>query len=342
MTRAARVFPVIVFLLLGSAITLLAVHKVVSTAPIFVTWFEPTVNGLAFGTLATVVLRHQPGTRMGWVFAALSLLAAVQVFNGEYAVFAEAVHPLPAAGVTALVAELMTPFVLPLVVVVVLLYPDGRPITWRWRLVLQLIVATAVVEFVPALLHSGGYDDLPGYTNPLGVTALSPVIRSIDQWAARVEVVCLATAMIGVGLRYRRAGSVVRQQLKWFGLAVGLFVALLLAIIPAQHRLPNWAGHVAFGLGLVGFAVAIGFAILRYRLYDIDRIVSRTVGYAVVSGVLVAAYVGIVTAVTRLTPTNNSLEVDLGVVRADLLSVVNQTMEPAVAGIWLRESRGPA
>lgn len=309
MRWARRLFPLAVFLLLATASALLAVHKLISPSPIYSTWFETLVNGAAFGALATVVLRHRPASRMGWTFAALSLIASVQLPAGEYAAFATGVHPLPAATSAALIAELPTAFVMPLVVVILLLYPDGEPLTARWRPVLWVIVATSFVESVTTLLHPGVLDGLPGYANPLGVAALSRPIGSIDEWATRIEVSCLVAAMVGVGLRYRRGGGVVKAQVKWFLLAVGLFIVMAMADLGAGRRLPVWVPHVAFGLGLVGFAVATGFAILRHRLYDVDRIVSRTLAYAVVSGLLVTAYVGVVTSVTRLTPTSNGLAV---------------------------------
>ncbi len=309
MNRAARVPPFVAATMLLAGSALLVVHKIVSRAPIYPTWFEPTVNGIAFGTLAALILRRRPAHPMGWVFGSVALLSGVQVTTGEYATFSRAVHPLPGAAAVAVPGELLTSFVLPLVLLMLLLYPEGRPLTRRWGWLVRFVGACAAVALLSALLRPGRYDDLPGYANPLGVPALRDATQGIDGWVTRAEFGVLVVAAVGLVLRYRQSSTVVRQQLKWFGLAVSVFVASAAIVVPLSGRLPQWAPHVAFGLGLVGFAVAIGFAILRHRLYDIDRIVSRTASYAVITGLLVVVYVGLVTAVTRFTPTGNSLAV---------------------------------
>ncbi|GAC1331712.1 MAG: hypothetical protein NVSMB13_20110 [Mycobacteriales bacterium] len=193
----------------------------------------------------------------------------------------------------------------------------------------------------------------------------------------------LGGALMSMVLRFRRAGVAERQQIK--------LVCAALSLTPLPFLLHDWApplSRPAFVVVLPLVPAAVAVAMLRYRLFDIDRLISRTVSYELVTGLLVAVYVGLVAVTTRLLPTGNSVavaastlavaalfqplrrrvqaavdrrfnrakydaertvdafsrrlrgEVDLETVRADLLAVVRQTMQPARAGIWLRERAG--
>ncbi len=187
-----------------------------------------------------------------------------------------------------------------------------------------------------------------------------------------------------------RSGHEQRAQLKWvlFAATAGAGSTLLTALL--RPVVGDWLNTLVWNVALSIIPVAVGISILRYRLFAIDRLISRTVSYGLVTGLLVAVYAGLVTAVSRLTPTGNSLavamstlavaalfqplrrrvqavvdrrfnrprydaartietfslelrdQVDLEVLAADLLGVVHQTMQPAKAGLWLRDSTGAA
>jgi hypothetical protein len=242
------------------------------------------------------------------------------------------------------------------------------------------------------LLVPGEVGLIPGVENPFGVdgsavlTALAG--RPFETGIGAPIFVCLLVGVASLVVRWRASGSEQRAQLNWvlFAAAAGFLSTLLTSmLIPV---LGSWPNTVAWNVALSGIPVAVGISILRYRLFAIDRIISRTVSYSLVTGVLLAVYAGLVTAVSPLTPTGNSLavamstlavaalfqplrrrvqavvdrrfnrprydaartietftlelrdKVDLEVLAADLLTVVQQTMQPAKAALWLRDATG--
>jgi hypothetical protein len=189
--------------------------------------------------------------------------------------------------------------------VVVLLFPDGRPPGRRWRRVIWVSLTGAGLLFVGQALDADKTEDFSGARNPLGVD--SPLVDAAWPAGAFVMVVGLVAAVASSVLRYRRARGVQRQQLKWFASA-GLLLALVMP--PAAAF---WYRSVLvqfmFGLALNAMPAAVGVAILRYRLYDIDRIVSRTLAWALLTLVLGLAYAAVVLGLGRLLPDSSSLVV---------------------------------
>ncbi len=260
--------------------------------------------GATFGSVGAVVARRRPDNSIGWLFCAIGILFAIQAFVVEYTITGILATPgrLPYASQIGWILTWI--WVIPsglALIYLPLLFPTGRLLSRRWRPVawlgaLSLAASAAIVSIAPGPIDQATYLD-----NPLGSTTMTtsdfiPVI---------------APAFIGFGLaillalasmirRFMTSTGEARLQIKWFAFAVAVagaldvlyYAAFLATTPPAIVKVLE----VLVVLGLLSLPVTAGLAILRYRLYDIDRIISRTIAYAVVSGVLIATFVGAILA----------------------------------------------
>jgi len=266
------------------------------------------VIGVPCAAIGFLVARRQPRNPLGWLFLVIAIFLFVPTVGGDYAYLNYQLgHPLPFAAVGLAVDGLWSEG-LALFIVAILLFPDGRLPSrfWRWALrvwcaafavlLIAFVVATAgALAAHPIRTDSSG--GLVALDNPVG-------------WFAAVNHGCLiilfvlSFAFIGRQvLSWRRSSGERRQQLKWLasGAAVSM-VSLVLAAISASSSgsiatVAQWLDNFAW-FGLAALPVSIGVAILRYRLYDIDRIISRTLAYALVTGMLIGVFAGLVLLTT--------------------------------------------
>jgi hypothetical protein len=245
----------------------------------------------SFVLVGCVLVNRVPGNRIGTLLLIAGALFAVAFGLTAYASAAAAAEP-PWPG-AALVAVLSDPiFVWPIIIALIgipLVFPNGRLISRRWRWLVVLAVTATAMDTLSILLAHGpvGPANLP---NPLAVPDLAPLAATLGGISSVTSVIGFGGAAAALWVRYRRGDLIERQQLKWL-----LAVAALAAVFfPAAFILPDpTASGVAFLLGtltLIAFPVAIAIAILRYQLFEIDRIVSRTVAYVLITAVLVVAY----------------------------------------------------
>jgi hypothetical protein len=178
-----------------------------------------------------------------------------------------------------------------LVPFLVLLFPTGRLLSRRWRLVAWAIGLVLGLYLTAVLLTPGPIDlglrDNPD--NPLGVKAAEGLLQLVQTTTGVVAPVLVLAALASVVVRFRRARGEERQQLKWFTFVI---VADLVLFLGLAERVGPLGGLVIFPVGLSMIPVAIGVAVLRYRLYDIDRIINRTLVYALLTALLGAVYAG--------------------------------------------------
>ncbi len=271
-------------------------------------WLPGVMWAVAWPVLGAIVLGKQPGNRLALVFLVIGLGSATALATGEYAVHATLVEPgsLPAAAYVLWVSTVLGNVSWVSIILVPQLFPDGRPLSARWRWLLWLTVALITLAALSFMVQPGRLDPVLPLANPFGIAAL----RDIHWLGTAGQVVLLPSILVVVVgavstlvLRFLRARGVERQQMKFFVVAV-VVSAVGLSV---YERLP-YAFVVNAMLALVA-PVAFGLAITRHGLYDIDRVISRTVSYAVLTGLLVAAYAGLVTVVTRLVPSGNAVAV---------------------------------
>ena len=298
---------------------------------------------LAYPLVGAVIASRRPRHPIGWLLLVGGLMLAVDTLAGSYSLLALAGAPADPSVVGLLAAGMrnwtFTVFSVCALILVPLLFPEGRLPSSRWRVIPWLAVALLALEvtrraladrFVRTLDVGAASEPVTIYdvANPVGVAG-----GLVDGTSGQViEVigvggffVLIAAVVLSVVARFRRSSGVRRQQLKGFVFAVLLWVAALLVLLVVEVLLdvdPPAALNVVWIIPVALIPASIGLAILRHRLYDIDRIISRTVAYGLVVAVLGAVYVagvvGLGAAVAGMTGEEGG---DL-VVAASVLAVV--------------------
>jgi hypothetical protein len=258
---------------------------------------------VGFGGVGALLTWRRPGHLVGWILAVMGLVEAVDFATFEYGLAASAGHSLPGGAYDGWVQLwIWVPFVALVAVYLVLLFPDGRVPSPRWRPVSWLAGGFAVIA-VAGLAVSPGSEgpNLPGLSNPFGV---APAVVPFDAAVAGLAglVGCVVLAVWSLVARERRSTATERQQIKWLAWS-GCLVAVALVPAVSLSLTPGTAARVASGAlfaAVLAMPAAVGVAVLRYRLYDIDRVISRTVAYAIVTGLLVGVYAGLVLLSTQV------------------------------------------
>jgi hypothetical protein len=253
---------------------------------------------LAIITVGALVAARRPANPIGWLLCATGLVMSLGDLADGYAAHGLLAHPgsLPGAALMAWLSEWTRgPTILGALALVFLLFPDGRPLSRRWDPIVWL---AAVVTPLPGLvaLRPGPLSDYPFVTNPLGVGgAAGQVIDGVANIAFIALLALLAASGVSLVLRFYRAKGDERQQLKWFAsggavVVIAFLIAPLIWFTPSLNNSPLWP--ILFALSLVALPLSMGTAILKYRLYDIDLIIRRTLVYSVLSALLVLVYFG--------------------------------------------------
>jgi hypothetical protein len=270
------------------------------------------ILAVAFGGVGAVISSRVPGNRIGELMVAIGLAASVVALCVEYAAYGILTSPgsLPAAHAVAwLVSWVWVPFAALVAPFLLLVFPDGRLLSSRWRPAAMLGAVAATVICVSLAIRPGPINNAPYLDNPLAV----PTEWSNVAFGAAAAGFCLLAAANLVAaaslvLRYRQAGGVARQQLKWFAAAAtfaGLMLVgpgTLLNIVvtgdPATSSVK--AFEVLTIVGFLSIPAATGIAVLRYHLYDIDRVLSRTIAWGMVTVVLALLFAGVVLALQAI------------------------------------------
>ena len=265
------------------------------------------VVGVPCAGVGIIVARRQPRNPIGWLFLVIAACLILATDGMDYALLAYRPGRHLALGPAALVLDQLWGPGLELLIVVILLFPDGRLSSrfWRWALRAFWVVYAGQLAAV-AVATAGALAGRPVRVDATG--GLSAVDNPVG-WYHAVQgpsiLVLAAFAVCFIGrqvLSWRRSSSDRRQQLKWMagGAAVTVVCAFLAVSVSSSGAtlLDLIAGLAWFGFAAL--PVSIGVGILRYRLYDIDRIISRTLAYAILTGLLVGVYAGLVLLATRV------------------------------------------
>ena len=245
----------------------------------------------ALGVLGSSVTSRQPRNPVGWLLQLTPLAMAITtVSNRLY------FHALLSTGkvegtasYAAWLASWMWIFaIVPAFTIFPLLFPTGRPLSRRWRALVWIAVLAGAVTWFGTAFLPGPIPYLAAAVNPFGID--SPVVKIVGSVGFGVLVPTAFASIASVVVRYRRSTGIERQQLKWVAAA-----AALLPVATAGGGVGDDDSEVGFvfllsGLLIVGLAVAV--AMLRYRLYDIDAVINRTLVYGALTATLAAAYLG--------------------------------------------------
>jgi hypothetical protein len=286
--------------LTGSGIGLLILLKLFyQEVPIYDYWGDATAIAVSFSIVGAVIASRRPEHPVGWLFCAIGVLAAVDHLCGEYATYALLGRsgPLLAGEAAAWVRSWIWCLTGGLGVFLLLVFPDGRLPGERWKYLAWLNAVVAVGGAVALAFSSGPVDGLEPIRNPLGIgpagsTGMVGVVVLVEVFQAGIAM----AAAVSPFVRLRHAGVEQRQQIKWFAYAVGVLILGRLLSSPATEAVGRgWIPSIGFAIyviGIVGVPVAVGIAVLRHHLYDIDHIIRRTLVYGSLTVLLAAVYFG--------------------------------------------------
>ena len=269
-----------------------------------------TLVVLAFPLVGLGILVRQPRNRIGWLLEGVGLSWTVPGLLDAYAHYGLVIEPgsVPGPEVAAALNEgTWTWGILMMGVFLILPFPDGHLLGPRWRVVAWLAVVAALVVPAVIALAPGTLEEAPvaGIVNPLSAGPLEPVVLAFSVVALPLVPICLVASAVSLALRFRRSSGVQREQIKWLATAGGL-VAMLFAVTLTSTFAAEFAGNgspdvlplavrvmqEASILSFVLLPLAIGAAILRYRLFDIDLVVNRALVYGSLTAALAGLYLG--------------------------------------------------
>ena len=264
---------------------------------------------LSFPTVGALIASHRPDHPIGWMFLAVGLVM-FGIFASQYSVYTLVTQPgsLPGGLLIGVIGSVANNIGFYLVFTfLLLLFPDGHLPSPRWRPVAWFTAGFLVLYSVAPLFKPGPIEIMPGVQNPLGVEELAGVLGLLEALQTPLIMLIMIAGVISVGTRYRYGSQDDREQLKWvfFSVAVLLFVFVSTTIAqelwgvfdnPEINAFPV----ALFAVAVAGFPVSVGMAILRYRLYDIDLIINRTLVYVPLTGILAGLYSGTVALFQKL------------------------------------------
>jgi hypothetical protein len=274
-----------------------------------------------------LLMARRPGNVIGLLLALVGLLLASEMLTEQYPLYGLVTAPgaLPAPRLVGWFSVLVAVLAVFLLLFLVLLFPDGRLPSRRWRPVrtgfLVVMAASVLSQMQKGQYISGGLTDIlndskASYLNPLGIFPQHGWFGGFVAAVVAGTFACALCAVASVFARRRGASPERRKQLAWLGY-VGIVTVFWIAILVPGAAI-NPGGNDALGTVLwtlmiltpvIGIPVACVVAVLKYRLYDIDRLISRTLSYAVVTGLLVGLYAGLVLLAGHVLPVHDSITV---------------------------------
>ena len=254
---------------------------------------------LAFATVGSLIASRRPDNPIGWLFCISTLLWALGNVLQEYTTYALIMVPgsLPAGALMGVIGHwiggigffLMLTFLL-------LLFPNGHLPSPRWRFLAWLIAVLLALYSITFLLSPYPYANsaidlrLEAVRNPIGIGSANDLFDQLGGITPLLLFPTILACIVSVFLRFRRASGVERQQLKWFTYGMTLSILMIIIILILIFSTANGGSSWPFYLAVVCIPISAGIAMLRYRLYDIDVLINRTLIYGILTAVLALAY----------------------------------------------------
>jgi hypothetical protein len=286
---------------------------------------------ITFAAVGALIASRHADNAIGWLFLGAAVSAGVGYLAGAYAD-----HWLDTGDGPALVGKTAAayssvswfPWILVPSTFLLLLFPDGHLLSRRWRPVAWCAAVGMALGFVTQWLLAGPLEDFPQVANPYGVD--SPVIDFLTGVAVLLIVVGIAGSSASLILRFRRARGEQRQQMKWIAFAGAVAGLCVMVFTVLYDVVGETVANSGIMLGVLCLPLAAGLAILRYRLYDIDVVINRTLVYGALTAILAAAYLGSVLLLQLLL---NGITGDSGLAVAASTLGVAALVRPARARI---------
>jgi hypothetical protein len=279
------------------------------------------VTILSFSTMGAVIVSRRPDNIVGWLFCAIGFVGGVRLFITEYAAYSLVTESGSSVGgeVLAWIACWLWVPDVGLYLLLVLLFPNGRLPSTRWRPFAWFLGVVVLMGTVAVALSPGPIRGLELLENPLCMERLPNVAVLTEALLYAFGLVALTAVLV----RLRRSKGVERQQIKWFAYGgVVLATSTIITYVLSQASSLGWLGWMAFLPGMVGNAgvpIAVGVAILRYRLYEIDLLINRTLVYGSLTAMLIALYFGGIVVLQRMFVLLTGQQSTLAVVASTLL-----------------------
>ena len=296
--RLAAVIGILTGLLVAATVVLLAATR---DAPLPDSWGfrgAQVLAGATCGAVGFVVATRRPENRIGWIFETIGLLFAIEGFVEAYAIASVTIADtaLPGMpGITWVLTWMWVPSVFLALVFLPLLFPTGRLLSPTWRPAAWLGAVGLVGVSIAAAVTPGPIQQTPLFDNPLVVPGYDLQFANAITGIAIIPIVgAIGLAVVSLVRRYRSSSDEIRRQIRWFAFAAGLagpvFALYVISYLLGLPDVISRSASIAVLAAILAMPVAAGIAILRYRLYEIDRIISRTISYGVVTSLLVGAY----------------------------------------------------
>lgn len=354
-----------------------------------------TIFILSFATVGGLITTRHPRNPIGWICLGSGLAYALAGFGDQYVGYSTGVAPhlLPGTNWLLWTQALWVTGIAAVGCFLLLLFPTGSSLTSGWRPVLWLAAAGTASVVASVVLAPAPQDGYPGARNPFEPPLPTSVLESIGGAGLAALALAEVGAVASIIARFRRSSGHERQQLKWLMFSVVVVVATIAISVPLEIVGREEVSNVLVTIGLTSIPVAIGVAMLRHRLYNIDVVINRTLVYGSLTTFLAVAYFVLVVALQALvgafdsgnnlavaastlavaalfTPARRRIqgfidrrfyrrkfdsertllafstrlrdEVDITTLSHDLLDVVEETMQPTQAWLWLRPTSGAA
>jgi signal transduction histidine kinase len=304
-----------------------ALSSVVSAAGVDVYTVVFLVLAPIYATVGAIILSRASGNHVGWVLLLIGLLLSIEDFSGAggtYAATAAGRWVPGEAWMNWMSNWVWVPAVVGALALLPMLFPNGRLPSRRWAPLAWIVWGATAVSLGGYVFIPSGINTAPGYVNPVGLAALIPLsglLHALYVLALLVGVLGGAGSLL---VRYRHGNSEERQQIKWFAWAFVLLAAMLAMYAASQAvgiASPAWLIAVILCIGLTAVPLTVAVAVLRYRLYDIDIIISRTLVYGSLAAFITAVYVGIAVGIGSLVGGGGKPNLGLSILATAIVAV---------------------
>jgi hypothetical protein len=296
------------------------------SAPVFDYWLLNTVIAVSFSPVGAIIAPRLPSRNpIGWLFCAIGLFGAMRLFTAEYAMATLLAAPgswlsaLPGGEALAWVSSWVWVVHFGPFMFLALLFPDGRLPSPRWRPFASLVALVVLGGAVAVALWPGTAARFDSVTSPLGIEVAANVINPVETFLYALALTAAASLLV----RLIRSKGIERQQVKWFAFAVGMLaMSTTLAYVVSEAMDVLWLGWISSVLviaSMVSLPVTMSIAILRYRLYQIDSLINRTLVYGSLTAVLALVYFCAIVVLQRVLVVLTGQESTLAVVASTLL-----------------------
>jgi signal transduction histidine kinase len=285
---------------------------------------------LAFPVVGTVIALRHPENPVGWLASLFALPIALMLFADEYATYATAVSSgdLPFGYFMLWLAQWPFFVAVALIILMFLLFPDGKLPSRRWRFFPYVLVAVAAIGAAASAVGTNTNERAVA-ENPLFIPEMESISEGLQIFAGNALGVLMVVAVASIFIRFLKAPAEERKQVKWFLYGLGILLGLLLMLfilesVSGAGGVPEPFDTLLFVAAVVAPPIGMAIAILRYRLYDIDLVINKTLVYGALAAFITALYVGVVVGIGSLIGRGQDPNLGLSLVATGLVAVLFQ------------------